>query len=83
MTMMKKLMITAGALAIAATMATAPAQAGGYGKVYFGHGVHVSFYGGGCYWLKKKAKRAEYYGNWSKAEYWWDRYWACKHGYNY
>ena len=80
--MMKKLMITAGALAVAATMATAPASAGGYG-VYFGNGhvqVHYS-YGSGCYWLKKKALRAEYRGNWYKAEYWWNRYWECKNGY--
>ncbi|MEZ5925228.1 MAG: hypothetical protein R3D57_12680 [Hyphomicrobiaceae bacterium] len=81
--MMKKLMITAGALAVAATMATAPAQAGGYGKVYFGKHVHVTFYGGGCYWMKKKALRAEYRGQWHRAQYWWDRYWDCKNGYSY
>lgn len=81
--MMKKLMMTAGALAVAATMATAPAQAGGYGKVYFGKHVHVTFYGNSCYWLKKKALRAEYRGNWYKAQYWWDRYYACINGYDY
>lgn len=79
--MMKKLMITAGALAVAATMATAPAQAHSYGKFYFGKHIQVSFYGNGCYWLKKKALRAEYRGDWYKAQYWWDRYWDCKHGY--
>ncbi|MFO1170858.1 MAG: hypothetical protein U1E49_07785 [Hyphomicrobiaceae bacterium] len=80
--MMKKLMMTAGALAVAATMATAPAQAGYGGGVYFGHKVYVT-YNSGCYWLKKKALRAEYRGQWHKAEYWWDRYWACKNGYDY
>ena len=83
--MMKKLMMTAGALAVAATMSMSAgsAQAGYGGGVYFGNHVVVTYHNSGCYWLKKKAKRAEYYGNWSKAEYWWDRYWACKHGYDY
>lgn len=78
--MMKKLMMSVGALAVAATMATAPAQAGYYGKVYVGKHFHVT-YGGGCHWMKKKALRAEYKGQWYKAEYWWDRYWDCKNGY--
>lgn len=80
--MMKKLMMTAGALAVAATMATAPAQAGYGGGVYIGKHVFVTYHSS-CYWMKKKAKRAEYYGNWQKAEYWWDRYWACRNGYDY
>lgn len=80
--MMKKLMMSVGALAVAATMATAPAQAGYGGGVYFGKQVHVTFYGGDhCYKYKKRAKRAEYRGDWDRAEYWWDKYWYCKNGY--
>ncbi len=80
--MMKKLMMSVGALAVAATMATAPAQAGYGGGVYFGKQVHVTFYGGDhCYKYKKRAKRAEYRGDWHRAEYWWDKYWYCKNGY--
>jgi hypothetical protein len=62
---------------MAATMGTAEA---GW-KKNFHINIHVSpSYGYSCGWMKSKALRAEYRGQWARADYWWSRYHDCRNG---
>jgi len=46
-------------------------------RFFHGHWGHYGhYYGGGCYWLKKKAM-------YTGSHYWWKRYKYCKYGYSY
>lgn len=82
--MIKKTILSVAAAAIALPLAfgaaATPAEAGYFKK---GRIVVVIGHGSGCYWMKQKARHYEVIGKWGKAEYWWNRYWACKSGYYY
>lgn len=40
------------------------------------HFKHPHHFHGGCYWMKKKARR-------TGSKYWWHRYWDCKAAFYY
>ena len=75
--MMKKTILAAAAAVIALPLtfgaAITPAEAGYKSRIVISYGG-----GGGCYWMKQKAKYYESAGKWGKAEYWWNRYYDCK-----